>query len=52
MKIKFFLLNLFLNFFNLFFKKKEGVTVFTNHEVKETNLFNFEQRIKESLKTH
>lgn len=52
MKIKFVLLNLFLNFFNLFFKKKEGLTVLTTHEVKEKNLFNFEERIKQIRKTH
>jgi peptidoglycan/xylan/chitin deacetylase (PgdA/CDA1 family) len=52
MKIKFVFLNLFLNFFNLFFKNKDGVTVLTTHEVKQKNLFNFELRIKEILKTH
>ena len=52
MKLSFVFLNLFLNFFKRFFKKKEGVTLFTTHEVKEKNLFNFEQRIKEILKTH
>ena len=52
MKFKFVILNLFLKFINLFFKKKEGVIVLTTHEVKQKNLSNFELRIKEILKSH